>query len=155
MFARTNNSSVDISAEGLNKEVGVNNTSYTKSFTDNTPVLTCGSLCGGIGSDAVALKNLNINHKTKFLVEINPDVLNTYKLNHKVDMVYRDITTINPYLLAKVDFLCISVPCTSFSISGKRLPILEDTRGSLFYYAFNILRVNSPKIFLFPLCINY
>lgn len=149
MFEKTNDSLVVNTTEGLNKEVGANNTSYTKSLTDNTPVLTCGSLCGGIGSDAVALKNLNINHRTKILVEIDQDVVDTYKLNHKVDNVYSDITTINPHLLAKVDLLCISVPCTSFSISGKRLPILEDTRGSLFYYAFNILKINNPKFFLF------
>lgn len=152
MLTKANNSSAAISVEGLNKkEVGANNTSYTKVDTENTPVLTCGTLCGGIGSDAVALKNLNVNHRTKFLVEINQDVVDTYKLNHKIDddAIYSDITTINPHLLEKVDLLCISVPCISYSISGKRLPILEDTRGSLFYSAFNILRINNSKYFLF------
>ena len=149
MLPKANNSLVAISTEGLNKEVGVNNTSYTKVHTGNTPVLTCGSLCGGIGSDSVALKNLNINHTTKFLVEIDQDVVDTYKLNHKVDKVHSDITTVNPYLLPKVDLLCISVSCVSYSISGKRFPILEDTRGSLFYSAFNILRINNSKYFLF------
>lgn len=47
-----------------------------------------------------------------------------------------------------VDIYCGGSPCTSYSISGKRLG-LEDTRGTLFYDFARTIKQCEPKVFIF------
>ena len=64
--------------------------------------------------------------------------------NHKN---YGDITKINPAELADFDLLCGGFPCQAFSIAGKRGGF-EDTRGTLIYDVFRIIKQKYPKFIL-------
>lgn len=67
-----------------------------------------------------------------------------YNKGHKN---YGDITTINPAELPDFDLLCGGFPCQAFSIAGKRAGF-EDTRGTLIYDVFRIIKEKHPKLVL-------
>jgi DNA (cytosine-5)-methyltransferase 1 len=60
---------------------------------------------------------------------------------------YGDIKTINPAELPDFDLLCGGFPCQAFSIAGKRAGF-EDTRGTLIYDVFRIIKEKHPKLVL-------
>jgi len=66
---------------------------------------------------------------------------------HKGHKNYGDITKINPAELPDFDLLCGGFPCQAFSIAGKRMGF-EDTRGTLIYDVFRIIKEKHPKLVL-------
>lgn len=60
---------------------------------------------------------------------------------------YGDITKLDPSTLPDFDFLCGGFPCQAFSIAGKRAGF-EDTRGTLIYDVFRIIKEKHPKLVL-------
>lgn len=60
---------------------------------------------------------------------------------------YGDITTINPTTLPNFDLLTGGFPCQAFSIAGKRAGF-EDTRGTLIYDVFRIIKEKHPRFVL-------
>ena len=60
---------------------------------------------------------------------------------------FGDIKTINPTELEDFDLFCGGFPCQAFSIAGNRLGF-ADTRGTLIYEVFRILKEKQPRFVL-------
>jgi DNA (cytosine-5)-methyltransferase 1 len=69
---------------------------------------------------------------------------NNCKCKHKE---YGDITKIHPQDIPDFDLLVGGFPCQAFSIAGKRAGF-EDTRGTLIYDVFRIIKEKHPKLVL-------
>jgi len=78
--------------------------------------------------------------------EIDKYAIQVYKkhFNHKE---YGDITKLDPTTLPDFDLLCGGFPCQAFSIAGKRAGF-EDTRGTLIYDVFRIIKEKHTKLVL-------
>ena len=118
------------------------------SFIDSEKKIKVGTAFSGIGAFEESLKQLNIKHDNKFMIDNNKFAIKTYLSNHEVKNVYKDITTINPLKLDDIDIFVFGSPCQSFSSQGNRLGF-EDTRGTLIFYGLEIIKVKQPKYFIF------
>jgi len=78
--------------------------------------------------------------------EIDKYAIQVYQKHFK-HKNYGNITTINPAELPDFDLLCGGFPCQAFSIAGKRMGF-EDTRGTLIYDVFRIIKEKHPKLVL-------
>lgn len=79
--------------------------------------------------------------------EIEPNACETYKANFHDDPM-GDITKVDPLNeIPSFDLLLGGFPCQAFSIAGHKRGF-DDTRGTLFFYIAEILRVKQPKAFL-------
>ena len=106
------------------------------------------TVCSGIGSPEVALKNLGINHSITFACEIDKYARETYLANHNPEMMYQDMTAESwegeKYY---ADLMIGGIPCQSFSLAGKRLGEL-DPRGLLFFDFLRYVKNQTPKYFI-------
>lgn len=106
------------------------------------------TVCSGIGSPEVALKNLGINHSITFACEIDKYARETYLANHNTEMMYQDMTAESwegeKYY---ADLMIGGIPCQSFSLAGKRLGEL-DPRGLLFFDFLRYVKNQTPKYFI-------
>ena len=106
------------------------------------------TVCSGIGSPEVALKNLGINHSITFACEIDKYARETYLANHNPEMMYHDMTAESwegeKYY---ADLMIGGIPCQSFSLAGKRLGEL-DPRGLLFFDFLRYVKNQNPKYFI-------
>lgn len=98
----------------------------------------------------------NDNFKLICANDIEKDMTQTYKSNHKDVPVYNmDIKDFNLSILTKdlgitesdVDVIIGGPPCQAFSTVGKRL--LDDPRGKLFQEFYRLVKETKPKLFLF------
>jgi DNA (cytosine-5)-methyltransferase 1 len=76
--------------------------------------------------------------------DISSSAKNNCQCRHKN---YGDIKSINASELPDFDLLCGGFPCQVFSIAGKRAGF-EDTRGTLIYDVFRIIKEKHPKLVL-------
>ena len=101
------------------------------------------STFSGIGGFELGIGNkgdcIGYSETDKYAVQIYEK-----HFNHKN---YGDITKINAKELPDFDLLCGGFPCQAFSIAGKRRGF-EDTRGTLIYDVFRILREKQPRLVL-------
>ena len=111
-------------------------------------ILTCGSICSGIGAFEQALKNIGIAHINKYMVEIDKFARQTYEANHTVEHMYKDLTQLDSLKMPYVDLLMLSLPCTTFSMQGQRAGF-NDTRGTLTFDALKIVKETKPKYIIF------
>lgn len=83
-------------------------------------------LFGGVGSQAMALRNIGANFEHYRLVEYNKYPVASYNAIHKTNFEPTDITKINADYLGIVDtdkyeyIVCYSFPCQDLSLAGKR-----------------------------------
>lgn len=101
-------------------------------------------LFSGIGGFHLPLSELGGN--CVLASEINESAISTYKSNFGL-MPKGDIKTIEIDTIPEFDLLCGGFPCQSFSNIGNKKGI-EDERGELVLYIFNILRNKKPKAFI-------
>ena len=124
----------------------------TESVLDNTSnqqnVLTCASICSGIGAFEKSLSNLMITHTNEYMIEIDKDAQKTYLANHNVNHVYDDLTKVNPKTIEYADLILLSMPCQSFSNQGLRRGF-NDTRGTLTFDALRIVKEQQPKYVIY------
>jgi DNA (cytosine-5)-methyltransferase 1 len=98
----------------------------------------------------------------KACIELEKDACDTLELNkgkylsEDTKIYCKDITKLPPESvkneIGDVDFMIGGPPCQSFSAAGRRaggVPGINDTRGSLFWYYVQYLRIFKPKGFLF------
>jgi len=99
-------------------------------------------LFAGLGGFHLALEKLG--HECVFASELNKELCELYKLNHKMpisgDIYLVDIERdIKPH-----DILCGGFPCQPFSKAGSQNG-LEDDRGNLFLKIMEILQFHKPE----------
>jgi len=101
-------------------------------------------LFAGIGGFRIAMQNLG--GKCVFSSEIDKYARKTYEANFG-EIPFGDITLeeTKSHIPNSFDLLCGGFPCQPFSISGK-MKGFEDTRGTLIYHVFEILREKQPKV---------
>ena len=106
------------------------------------------TVCSGIGSPEVAIKNLGIDHSITFACEIDKYARETYLANHDCETMYQDMTT-ESWEGEKYysDLFIGGIPCQSFSLAGKRLGEL-DPRGLLFFDFLRYVKNQQPKYFI-------
>lgn len=121
---------------------------YLKSISNTINIAT---MCSGIGTPEIALKELDININLIFACEIDKYARKTYLTNHKIDKksFYNDIFTFNASkYLNKIDLLIFGSPCQPFSIAGLRKGF-EDERGKVFFYGIDRINECKPEIVIF------
>jgi len=120
----------------------------TDNLDTQTNVLKVATLCSGIGTTEIALKNLNLNYTNEYMCEIDKNCRATYTANHNVKTIIEDMTAIEPSEFPEVDLLVASCPCQAFSIAGERKG-LADERGNLSLIAFEIIEATQPEKYIF------
>jgi DNA (cytosine-5)-methyltransferase 1 len=111
------------------------------------PKFTFIDLFAGIGGFRMAMQSLG--GKCVFTSEWDKQAQKTYAANYG-KIPFGDITKeeTKSFIPDGFDVLCAGFPCQAFSIAGKRGGF-EDTRGTLFFEAAEIIRRKKPKaIFL-------
>lgn len=86
-------------------------------------------LFAGVGSQAMALRNIGINYEVIGISEIDKFAYKSYEAIHGKVKNFGDITKINK--LPYCDLLTYSFPCQDLSIAGHRKGISKDTRSGL------------------------
>ena len=105
--------------------------------------------CGGF-----SLGFLQAGYSVDYAVEINPQIAETYKINHpQTHVLIDDIKNIDESKFfdnKKVDVIIGGPPCQGFSMAGARIRngFISDPRNFLFKHYFHIVKQVSPKIFL-------
>ena len=105
------------------------------------------SLFSGIGGFEAGLDKSSIDYEIVFSSEIDNHAKKSYLSNFPHCNLNGDITKIDEKLIPDHDLLCAGFPCQSFSIAGKRLGF-DDTRGTLFFDVYRILKEKKPRIVL-------
>ncbi len=101
-------------------------------------------LFSGIGGFRVGLQNLG--GKCVFSSDFNKNAREVYESNFG-EFPFGDITRIDKNIIPPHDVLCAGFPCQPFSISGLKKGF-EDTRGTLIYDVFEIIKMRKPKVVL-------
>lgn len=111
-------------------------------------MLKVATVCSGIGSPEVAIRNLGIKHEIVFGCEINKYARQTYLANFNPSMMLEDMTK-EDWEDKKYysDIFIGGIPCQAFSLAGKRLGEL-DARGLLFYDFYRYVKNQQPKYFI-------
>lgn len=86
-------------------------------------------LFAGVGSQAMALRNIGINYEVIGISEIDKFAYKSYEAIHGKVKNFGDITKINK--LPYCDLLTYSFPCQDLSIAGHQKGINKDTRSGL------------------------
>ena len=103
-------------------------------------------LFSGIGAFTQAIKRINPDSECVFAADINRDCANIFKLNYGIESLC-DLTKKSEYEIPNHEFCFFSPPCQAFSKSGKQLGF-EETRGTLIFEVFRILKAKKPKYIL-------
>lgn len=99
-------------------------------------------LFAGIGGFRIPMQREG--GKCLFSSEFNPHAQAVYCANYG-EYPFGDITKIPVNIIPNHDVLCGGFPCQPFSISGK-MKGFEDTRGTLIYNVFEIIKAKQPKV---------
>lgn len=110
-------------------------------------MIKLGTLFSGVGTPELAFKILDIPHENVFACEIDEAARKTFEHNYKVNKFFHDVYEIDG-TKQKINFLIGGSPCQSFSVSGKRLGVL-DKRGELIYEYFRLVEETKPKVFIY------
>ena len=111
-------------------------------------MLKVATVCSGIGSPEVAIRNLGIKHEIVFGCEIDKYARQTYLANFNPNIMLEDMTK-EDWEDEKYysDIIIAGIPCQAFSLAGKRLGEL-DARGLLFYDFYRYVKNQQPKYFI-------
>ena len=104
-------------------------------------------LFSGIGAFSQATKQIkNIKFECVYAADNDKRCAKVFKENYHLDSL-RDITKIDISEIPKHEFCFFSPPCQAFSKSGYQRGF-ADSRGTLIYEVFKILKKNHPKYIL-------
>ena len=96
----------------------------------------------GIGGFRIGMQN--IGGQCLFSSDIDPHAKVVYE-NNFGELPFGDIKKIDKKFIPPHDILVAGFPCQPFSISGLKKGF-EDTRGTLIYEVFQIIKLHSPKV---------
>jgi DNA (cytosine-5)-methyltransferase 1 len=99
-------------------------------------------LFAGLGGFHLALGNLG--HECVFASELNGELRELYKKNHKTT-IEGDINEVDINSIPAHDILCAGFPCQPFSQAGTRLGLNDPKNGNLFYKIMEILEKHKPE----------
>lgn len=99
-------------------------------------------LFAGLGGFHIALTKLG--HVCVFASELNEELRNLYKKNHKTD-IHGDINKVDVKSIPSHDILCAGFPCQPFSKAGAQLGLNDPNNGNLFYKIMEILKYHKPE----------
>ena len=102
----------------------------------------------GVGSQRMALRNLNIDHEVVGIAEIDKHALKSYEAIHGDCPNYGDISKIDPHELPDMDLFTYSFPCQDLSVAGKQAGLGENTRSGLLYECEKVIEAKRPKFLL-------
>lgn len=105
------------------------------------------SMFTGIGGFELGAINAGIDLEVVGYSEINKYAIQVYKKHFPEGVNHGDATRIVPESLPDFDILVGGVPCQAWSIAGKRGGF-EDSRGTMWYEYFRILKAKQPKYFI-------
>jgi DNA (cytosine-5)-methyltransferase 1 len=103
----------------------------------------------GIGTQAMALKKLNIPYEIIGYSEIDKYAIESYKAIHGNDIKnYGDITKMTS--IPQCDIFTWSFPCTDLSKAGRQKGMTKDTRSGLVYDVLRLVRdtKDKPKVLI-------
>ena len=86
-------------------------------------------LFAGVGSQAMALRNIGIDYEVIGISEIDKFAYKSYEAIHGKVKNFGDITKINK--LPYCDLLTYSFPCQDLSVAGRQKGVSKDTRSGL------------------------
>lgn len=105
--------------------------------------------CGGL-----SLGFIKDGHTVIKALEYDPDIANTYKMNHpEIEMIVDDIKNVDStgtFKKGDADIIIGGPPCQGFSMAGARIRngFIDDPRNYLFKHYFNIVKTVQPKAFV-------
>lgn len=104
----------------------------------------------GIGTQRMALKNLNIDHEVIGISEIDKFAIKSYESIHGPTVNYGDISKIDPKQLPDIDLFTFSFPCQDISSAGEQRGFAEgsNTRSSLLWECQKIIEAKKPSYLL-------
>lgn len=107
-------------------------------------------LFAGIGSQAQALKNANIEFEPVAIAEIDKYALQSYELIHGPVLNLGDISKIDPNDAPDCDLITYSFPCQDLSVAGHQLGADEGsgTRSSLLWECKKLIEAKRPRFLL-------
>lgn len=107
-------------------------------------MITTGSHFSGYGSYILALKRLQVKHKSLFACDFDKFVKQTYLANHDTGNFYHDVSDTNWEDAPYVDLFVTSPPCQAFSFAGLMKGI-DDPRGILFTHSHKYIYHKRPR----------
>lgn len=104
----------------------------------------------GVGTQAMALKRIDIDYKVIGISEIDKFALKSYEQIHGKVNNYGDISKINPNNLPDFDLFTYSFPCQDISMAGQQAGFdrYSGTRSSLLWECERIIKAKKPKYLL-------
>ena len=123
-----------------------------KPFKIDKPI-RLSELFGGIGSQAMALRNIGANFEHHLLVEFDPAPVRSYNAIHGTNFEPTDITKIHGEDLKIIDtdkycyIMTYSFPCQDLSVAGKRRGMAKgsETRSGLLWEVERLLEEIKDK----------
>ena len=103
----------------------------------------------GIGTQAMALKNLNVPYQIIGYSEIDKYAIKSYKAIHGDNIKnYGDITKMT--FIPQCDIFTWSFPCTDLSKAGRQKGMTKDTRSGLVYDVLRLVKdtKDKPKVLI-------
>ena len=102
----------------------------------------------GIGTQAMALKQLGVDYEIVGFSEIDKYAIKSYHAIHGDIKNYGDITKMEK--IPSCDIFTWSFPCTDLSKAGKQLGMKKDTRSGLVYEVLRLVRdtKDKPKVLI-------
>ena len=104
----------------------------------------------GIGSQRMALRNLNIPHEVVAISETDKFAIKSYMAIHGETLNLGDISKIKIEDIPEHDLFTYSFPCQDISMAGKQASLKEgsETRSSLLWECKKIIENKKPKYLL-------
>lgn len=128
-----------------NKYLGHSSTNNFQVLKDTKTEFGVIELCAGAGGMALGFENAGL--RTKLLVEIDKDCVNTISINRPLwKVLHSDITKIDfTKYKHRIKIVAAGLPCQAFSYAGLSKGF-EDTRGILFFEFARCVKEVQPKI---------
>jgi DNA (cytosine-5)-methyltransferase 1 len=100
-------------------------------------------LFAGVGGIELGFEKAGFN--PVFANEIDANASITYRLNHKHELLTKDINELSSAELPKIQVLTGGFPCQAFSVAGYRKGF-KDPRGNVFWEIIRLLEDKKPEV---------